>query len=706
MLAWGEWYVNAALPPCWLAPTLQRSMASVASTGSAGATPASRVKALFGGPSTGHADRRRKALLKAQARRRQAARQARSGRAGGGQGGGSGGAWCEGQGPSWARSQPSRHMPADAETGSNVSTSAPGAAHASGGGEGASKKARREARFNAKRKRFAEALQVPEWMVALPSDLGCAVPDSLAAASALGDVAASLALAPDSEEEEEEEGWFVAPRPAGKACLLLTTGDCTIAHDKNGMTMHKFSSPLPGGGAEGGDCTVDSGVRSGGRVAARQGGRGGGGGGPPSHRRCAMDAVYDPASRTYYVWDVATWGGMDLSGAPAAFRLAWLAAKWGEDVVTPLLARNAAQQGARRRGRASKRGAFAAKWGGGGGHPTLHVPHRFVRFEDRALAPADQPAPLAVAPLQWAHADPAGLRHAYSGAAASRDGLLFLHACGGREPGVTPLALVWRDAQCSPWAAAPASPSGHTATLSHRPDGALVTREGAVMGHVAPPPPTPSLVRVHFTALHHEAWAEAVGGGDAPPPSSSTPPVLHGMSPPQPVHGRRLLPDSASKLLFLVAAQAGAGVTWAQLAERVASNHAATAPPVDLVAGLDVGGAGVTPPQPPSPPRPIFITHPTLQQDQALAQAASAAAASAHAASLAAAATGPSPTRADKQGGGTAAPRATRRGHANHGAGAFSIAALAGALARGEVACADPPSAPAPVNLFSVQPGK
>lgn len=94
---------------------------------------------------------------------------------------------------------------------------------ASGGGAGdaaaaAAAAAQRARHLAAQRQRYRyrEQLQLPEWMVEVPPDLG--------------------------------SDWFVAARPEGRRCLLVAARGSTTARLRTGALLDRFPSALPGGG--------------------------------------------------------------------------------------------------------------------------------------------------------------------------------------------------------------------------------------------------------------------------------------------------------------------------------------------------------------------------------------------------------------------------------------------------------------------------
>jgi len=117
---------------------------------------------------------------------------------------------------------------------------------------------------------FCSMLQIPEWMVEIPSDLG-------------------------------PENWMVCARPEGQRCLVISQGGRTISRKKNGAVMKTFDSLLPSG------C----------------GGRGHG-------ESTILECVFHEADQTYYVLDILQWKGFNYCDSTAEFRFYWMQSKLAE----------------------------------------------------------------------------------------------------------------------------------------------------------------------------------------------------------------------------------------------------------------------------------------------------------------------------------------------------------------------------------------
>ena len=142
------------------------------------------------------------------------------------------------------------------------------------------------------------------------------------------------------QKKKKSKSRLVMPRPEGVRCLLVSGRGKTVARGRNGAVLHEFASLLPGGG---GGASSGSGVSGGG---SERGGRAPLPPPPPSSSAsegsCVLDAVFQPDPSpsnsgnnslpgTFYPLDVLSWGGRDLTGCDAAFRLSfWLPTKLAE----------------------------------------------------------------------------------------------------------------------------------------------------------------------------------------------------------------------------------------------------------------------------------------------------------------------------------------------------------------------------------------
>ena len=115
----------------------------------------------------------------------------------------------------------------------------------------------------------ATSLMTAEWMVDVPIDLA--------------------------------QQWLVAARPAGRRCLVTTSGGSTRAHSRHGKPR-TFPSALPNGSRA---------TRSG--LCA-----------------CELDCIFCEEDQTYYILDVLRWKDQAMIDCPSDFRLWWLASKLTE----------------------------------------------------------------------------------------------------------------------------------------------------------------------------------------------------------------------------------------------------------------------------------------------------------------------------------------------------------------------------------------
>ncbi|CAL5373003.1 unnamed protein product [Camellia sinensis] len=184
--------------------------------------------------------------------------------------------------------------------------------------------------------------------------------------------------------------WYVFARPAGKRCFVVSSNGTTISRLRNGSLLHRFPSALPSGArTKGNSCSAQS--------------------------YCILDCIFHESDQTYYVIDMVCWAGYSLYECAAEFRFFWLNSKLVES------------------------GACEP--------PSFYHKYRFD------LVPVY-------------NCDQAGLHTAYSGPVPYvKDGLLFYNKLQKdfqkEEPsrwflrhahyqtGNTPLALVWKDENCS-----------------------------------------------------------------------------------------------------------------------------------------------------------------------------------------------------------------------------------------------------------------
>ena len=139
---------------------------------------------------------------------------------------------------------------------------------------------------------------------------------------------------------------------------------------------------------------------------------------------CILDCVFHEADGVYYAMDCLAWNGMSLYDCTAEMRLSWLHAKLGDPLSAECEAAN---------------------------EPSAQHRYRF-----------------AVPPTQ--RCDVEGLVAAYQAPMPfTRDGLLFLAKDGNYELGVSPLAMLWKDATCSEY------------VIDTNPDGSVPARQKIVL---------------------------------------------------------------------------------------------------------------------------------------------------------------------------------------------------------------------------------
>ncbi|KAF6255865.1 hypothetical protein COO60DRAFT_168485 [Scenedesmus sp. NREL 46B-D3] len=224
---------------------------------------------------------------------------------------------------------------------------------------------------------FARQLMQPEWISDIPHDLA--------------------------------SSWLVMPRPEGKRCLVISTGNYTYARSRTGALLLRFPSRLPGG-------SPSSGV------------------GPSCY--CVLDCILQEPEQdsqqqqqqrgsggcTFFIQDVLAWRGYSLVDCGAEFRLFWLTSKLQEEA------------------------AGGSSWTLDGGEPGPGHPHRF-KLLPHWRGTSDGLAAAAAAAAAAVGADPA----VGAGAPYVQDGVYLRHVEGhySQGGGCTPLALLWKDESCS-----------------------------------------------------------------------------------------------------------------------------------------------------------------------------------------------------------------------------------------------------------------
>lgn len=261
---------------------------------------------------------------------------------------------------------------------------------------------------------FARQLQIPDWMVEVPEDLG--------------------------------SSWLLQVRPEGERCLLLADGGRVQVRKKNGRVIDRYhddrlprgltvldvvcledpvaateghgameadekneeqvsmatETPEPADGTmpEADGAALGRGSCSRGRGQGRGQGRG---------RTNFKITRRAPTGRSYMVCDVLAWGDVDLVCAEAECRRFWLES-------------------------------------------------RFAEIDDRRSRQA-----RALRLVPWVDVGVQTLEEAYKGDPGYvKDSLVFFHRQGHYETGATPLALAWRDRQVSRYVVDTPDVSGET----------------------------------------------------------------------------------------------------------------------------------------------------------------------------------------------------------------------------------------------------
>ena len=270
---------------------------------------------------------------------------------------------------------------------------------------------------------------------------------------------------------------YVMCRPEGQRCVLVAVGGSTVSRLRNGVQLHRFQSALPGG----------------------SGSTAGGG----SDAITILDTVCQPETSTYYVIDLMCWKvgrrlcsmlctsftaqsyltrtlkradsivaercrtspcharflaaqGVSYYDCSAEFRQYWLHAKLAE--LDSMSQQPHALQALPAYPFTS--GACAPLVDSLHHHPAFHQPPcspamAFQMSVLRTAAPGTTSS-SGLLPGQarrvftWTLCTTEGLRAAYDGPVPyQRDGLYLLHKEGHYALGLSPLALLWKDAACS-----------------------------------------------------------------------------------------------------------------------------------------------------------------------------------------------------------------------------------------------------------------
>lgn len=209
----------------------------------------------------------------------------------------------------------------------------------------------------------ADALMTAEWLVDVPADLGSGC-------------------------------WYVAPRPAGRRCLVVAANGVTRAHGRSGGKPRSFPSALPSGSR-----------------ASRCG-----------LVKCELDCIFSEEQQIYFVLDLLSWKDQTLADCPSEFRLFWLQTKLAE-----------------------ARASVASS-----SNPCRFVPLPYQLCTPASLQQAyraDVGASPEAMPVDANREG--GDAPAAPGGAARRDGILLLHREALYEAGPSPLLLSWADASCS-----------------------------------------------------------------------------------------------------------------------------------------------------------------------------------------------------------------------------------------------------------------
>lgn len=123
---------------------------------------------------------------------------------------------------------------------------------------------------------YADQLMLSEWMRAVPADI--------------------------------VENWLFTVCPVGKRCLVVSSRGTTAAYRRNGSSLTRFPSSLPGGARH------------------RRG---------TSQDYALLDCVFDEVEGVFFVLDMLCWRGVPVIDSDVDFRTYWTMTKFQEDYGEP-----------------------------------------------------------------------------------------------------------------------------------------------------------------------------------------------------------------------------------------------------------------------------------------------------------------------------------------------------------------------------------
>jgi hypothetical protein len=254
---------------------------------------------------------------------------------------------------------------------------------------------------------WADQLTLPEMMISVPPDLNGGFDN-------YNDVAVDSA------------GWLVVPRPRGRACLVTAGRGVTIARDRNGKELARFSSLLPGGSQERTSAGVGTIIECVfvPALIATQNGVG------------SLSGRVDESGSggVFVVIDVLAWKGLSYYDTGFDFRAFWAKCKFDE--MNPVVAHSRTMS------------VCMDEDVNGGGNST-----RLISSSTTATSTTSSLSlsySFVLAPVF--ECDASGLLAAHSFSFSNgieRDGMLFCCKASRYEPGPTPLVLRWMDESCS-----------------------------------------------------------------------------------------------------------------------------------------------------------------------------------------------------------------------------------------------------------------
>ncbi|KAK2978203.1 hypothetical protein RJ640_030376 [Escallonia rubra] len=209
---------------------------------------------------------------------------------------------------------------------------------------------------------------------------------------------------------------YVCARPSGQRCFVVSSNGITVSRLRNGSLLHRFPSALPNGSRA--------------KDASRS-----------AQSYCILDCIFHELDQTYYVVDMVCWAGISFYECTAEFRFYWLNNK---------LVETSACDGPSRYHRYRFSMVPMYNCDHEGMHTAYTGPVPYVR--DGLLFYNKKFSKLSLGLYQLVIQVPVqrtAVKEFKVAVAMSRLALEYLNLHAHYQTGNTPLALVWKDENCS-----------------------------------------------------------------------------------------------------------------------------------------------------------------------------------------------------------------------------------------------------------------